>query len=309
MRDKIHLIVDFQYLYYRAFFGLKSGKLNRLSYLVDGEEIDTSEMYYVMCNIESFRKQFQDSCKELTVSICFDSRSKRKSQDSEYKENRDEKPKENKLTDEDHNKILKVLELCKDMGYNVYKEEGYEADDLVASLIKDYKDEYDYNVIYTTDKDLLVNICDNVGIMRYKTNLRNHIAIDKSRYQTLVSKEFKCNIPYNAIGLYLSLVGDSSDNIKGAKGFGPKAFDTFISHLQSRNVNFEALSDYDEVEKVIKENLDLLNTTKRPNTASEALHSLGLVRTMYLNLEKPVKKDTEQSRVEALHRYGFRLDD
>ena len=75
MRDKIHLIVDFQYLYYRAFFGLKSGKLNRLSYLVDGEEIDTSEMYYVMCNIESFRKQFQDSCKELTVSICFDSRS------------------------------------------------------------------------------------------------------------------------------------------------------------------------------------------------------------------------------------------
>lgn len=306
---KIHMIIDFQYLYYRCFFGLKAGRMKKLSCEVDGEKIDTSEMYYVMSYIEASRKAFENSCEELTVSICFDSKNNKRKEDENYKANRDNKAEENKLSESDFEKIDRIRELCRSIGYNIYKKEGYEADDLVASLVKKYKDDYDYTVIYTTDKDLLINICDNVGAMRYKTSLKSHMAINKEKYSDVLSKEFKCTLPYNSIGLYLSLVGDNSDNIKGVKGFGPKAFDKFVNLLSAQGKTFDGLGDYDKVEETIKENAGLINTAKNPNAVEQALESLSLVRSLYIEVEKPIKKDTDESRKEAFHKYSIRLGD
>lgn len=307
--NKIHMIIDFQYLYYRCFFNLKNGKMKRLSCEVNGETVDTSELYYVMSYIESARQAFTDSCEELTISICFDSKNNKRKENKDYKANRDNKPKENKLGEEDFRKIDKIRELCKNIGYNVYKKEGYEADDLVASLVNKYKDEYDYTVIYTTDKDLLINICDNVGAMRYKTSLKKHIAINKDKYSDILSSEFDCEVPYNAIGLYLSLVGDTSDGIKGVKGFGKKAFDKLIANVKEDGETFENLGEYDNVEKFIRKHSNLINTKKNMNGVNEALESLELVKSYIVEVDKPIKKDTDDKRREEFHKYKIRLGD
>lgn len=306
---KIHMIFDFQYLYYRCYFGLKANRMKKLSCELDGNTVDTSEMYYVMSYIEAARKAFSESCEELTVSICFDSKSDRRKQDGEYKANRDNKSKENRLSSEDFDKIDRIRELCTNIGYNVYKQEGIEADDLVASLVKRYKDDYDYTVIYTTDKDLLINICDNVGAMRYKTSLKTHKAINKENYSKQLSEEFKCNMVYNCIGLYLSLVGDISDNIKGVKGFGCKSFDKFMSLADISSEELEELGNYDKVEEIIKRNANLIKTKKNENAVEEALESLSLVRSIDVDVAKPIKKDTNESRMNAYHKYSIRLGD
>lgn len=151
------------HIYYKYFFQLRENKIKRLSSTIDGEERDTSLVYYTIRDIENIRKNLEGLGHDLTMSICFDMKSKRKDQDAEYKSGR-----ANSLDDGDFGNLIVIEAMLKDAGYNVYKFEGYEADDIVNYLIRQYSNEYEYNIIYTNDKDLLINIKDNVGVMRFK---------------------------------------------------------------------------------------------------------------------------------------------
>lgn len=299
---RYHIIIDFQYLYYRHYFGVRDGRSRRLSYNVNGEDIDTTYLYYCMKDIESFRS---DTLKmgdgDVTVSICFDSKSERKEENTDYKSGRT-----NNLDNTDFDNIAKIKELASTIGYNVYKEEGKEADDLVFSLAKDYKDDYDLTIIYTIDKDLVVNVNNKVGVMRYKTNKGSHFPIHINNYESYLSSEFKCRVPYNSILLLLCTVGDASDKVKGIQGFGPKAFDKLIDHLDEINFDFRSLDLAENVEKLLRENESFLVTKKNPNALREALDSLEMVKTRYVEgLIKPIKSDTDEKRKEQYLKYGM----
>ena len=83
-----------------------------------------------------------DSDYDVTISICFDSKSDRKSEDSEYKANR-----KSSLVDSDFAKIQLTKRILTMVGYNVYQIEGCEADDLVYSLVQMYKNQFDATYI------------------------------------------------------------------------------------------------------------------------------------------------------------------
>ena len=303
---RIHLIVDFQYNYYRVKYGFERGKgyRKRLSSIVDGEEIDTTYMYLVLKDIESYREKYRflsdGTENDVYTSIAADSKSIRKEEDSEYKSNRD-----NKLDDTDFENISRTLETLKVAGYNIYKKDGMEADDIIRALVMKYENDFDLTIIHTNDSDILVNLSNKVGVARFKSNIKNHILITPYNFSEVMGAEFKCQMPYNCIMLYKCLVGDKSDKIKGVTGFGAARFNKLITYLGD-DYNFEGLKDVENVENC----LNGLNASSflTDEQLEEARHSLDLVKFRPVDLkdfEAPIKADTDETRRVAYMKYNM----
>lgn len=295
---KLHVIVDFMHIYYKYFFQLREGKLKSLSSVIDGVEYDTSLVYYSARDIEGIRKSLEKLGHDVTISICFDTKSKRKETDENYKSDRP-----NSLGEADFNNLIVIEDLLKAVGYNTYKVEGYEADDIVNYLIRKYSDKYEYNIIYTNDKDLLVNIKDNVGVMRFK-QYKGYTQVDINNYEPYLEQEFKVFIPYNMLGLYLASVGDSADKIKGIHRFGPKAFSKLLTKVMSTStVDMRTCGDYEELGKVVEDCSKHLTEEQ----FIQLKNSFELVSNIELDVEikEPCKTDSYKSRSDAYGIYSF----
>ena len=140
------------------------------------------------------------------VGICCDSgRSFRHEVDPSYKANRPER-------DEIliHQRTLAVETLQAD-GFPVWSVPGFEADDLIATvatcLLK--RDPECQVVVVTGDKDLLQLVGERVQVKSVRDG-------------SLVDPVSKFGVKPEQMLDYLSLVGDTSDNVKGAQGIGPK---------------------------------------------------------------------------------------
>lgn len=297
-----HIIVDFAYLYYKYKYTIASGRIRRLSAkvaventegLVDTKEVDISYIYYPLREIESFRREAEKRGNKVTMSICMDAPSMKKESNAEYKSNRT-----SKLNDDDFANIGIVSRLLEKAGHNVYKIVGYEADDIVANLVRLYGDRFDRNIIYTPDTDMLALVSDNVYVSRYKAG-KGYILIGKHNYAQVCQDEFKCNIPYNAILLYKVLCGDKSDNIKGIKGFGPAAFNNLVNELNGK-VDWTMMGDADYVRKIIES----LFTGQQLKEASEALGMVGFMRLD--GLTSPMRMSDKHLRAESYGEYNMK---
>lgn len=295
---KLHIIIDFMHIYYKYYFQLRSGRLKRLSAPVDWNgtviEKDTTLIYYPLKDIEGIRKALETSGHDVTMSICFDMKSHRKDEGvaggEEYKSGRT-----NRLTEEDLKDINFIEQLLKSAGHNTYRVDGYEADDLVNHLVRTYKDEFDYTVIYTNDKDLLINICDNVGCMRFKQKV-GYTQVDINNYESYLENEFGVFIPYNALGLYLSTAGDSADKIKGINKFGKVAFKKLITKVGAKNtdIDWAACGDYDKLSEVVDKCKEFLTDEQ----FKQLKDSFNLVANLEVvgELHKPDNKSTMELR-------------
>lgn len=113
---------------------------------------------------------------------------------------------------------------------------GHEADDVLASLVKKYKNEYEI-IIFTGDKDLLQLVQDNVVVALPDKN-----SPDGTRFLDRDGvKEYKGVYP-EEIPDYLAILGDVSDNIPGIKGIGEKGAVTLINEYHSLKNIYENIS-------------------------------------------------------------------
>lgn len=303
---RIHIIVDFMHIYYKYFFQLREGKIKRLSAPVEWNgsviEKDTTLIYYPLRDIEGIRKSMESLGHSTTISVCFDMPSHRKDEGvaggTEYKSGR-----KKNLTDDDLGNLQFIEKLLNKAGHNTYRIDGYEADDIVNHLVRNYKNNFDYTIIYTNDKDLLINICDNVGVMRFK-QYQGYKQVDRNNYEAYLEPEFKTFIPYNALGLYLASVGDTADRIKGINKFGPKAFAKLITKLASKNsIDWTKCGDYSELAKIIvmcEEHL-----TKEQFT--QLVESFALVANLDIleDVVEPIMQSTKEKRELAYNPYAM----
>ncbi len=294
---KIHGIVDYSFLYYKYFFQLESGRMRRLTAPIEiaGEIVDKdiSQIYYSIKEIEGFRRQLEQSGHDVNFSICFDMPSERTKGVNEIGEQTEEaaKYKSNRvkrLSEEDFKNIQYVEKLLCDAGYNTYRIEGFEADDIVNHLVATEKDNFDYTIMYTPDSDLLVNIGSKVGANRYKSKY-GYCSVDINNFSEYLADEFKVTeMPYNALMLFKSTVGDKSDCIDGISKFGPKAFDKLVTHLNSLNVDWVNGGTYEHTLGLIEQCNGYLNDIQ----ISQAINSLSMVRPMLFEsgvVAKPTK--------------------
>jgi len=297
----LHIIVDFMHIYYKYFFQNREGKLTKLSAPVNWKgtviEKDTTMIYYPLRDIEGIRKNLEGLGHTVKMSICFDCKSHRKEEGTEsaneYKSGRT-----HALTETDHENIAFIQKCLDKAGHNTYRIEGYEADDIANYLSKRYADDYEYTVIYTNDKDLLVNINSKVGVMRFK-QYKGYTQVDMSNYELYLEQEFGVFIPYNALGLYLSTVGDNADNIKGIHKFGKVAFKKLITKVAASNdIDWKKCGDYNELAKV----LEYCAKELTEEQCKQMVESFAMVANLKLNDElvaKPDKVSTKELRESA----------
>lgn len=141
------------------------------------------------------------------VAVCCDSgRSFRAEIDSTYKANRPESDATLQ------HQITLAREILQGDGFPVWAVRGFEADDLIATGTKlALADGHDV-LIVSQDKDLL----QLVGPKVTAKSTRDGALLDTEAVRA------KFGVEPEQMRDYLSLVGDSSDNIKGAVGIGPK---------------------------------------------------------------------------------------
>lgn len=309
----VHAIVDYSFLYYKYKFQLDSGKLRRLTAPINWKgtviEKDVSQIYYSIKEIEGFRRKLEQAGHNVFVSVCFDMPSARKQQSENSGEEASDKYKSNRvkrLNEDDFENIQFVQGMLYNAGYNTYRYTNYEADDIIAHLVENYKHAFDYTIIYTPDLDMLVHIGDKVGASRYKA-MKGYTNVDKNTFSTYIEGETKCQMPYNALTLYKSTVGDKSDCIDGIKKFGPKAFDKLVDMLNTKGIDWELMSDWRQVENLLTQlGVQGYFTVEQ---YEQALQSLSLVRPMQFEVgvvPEPTRHSTRELREAAYIPYGMK---
>ncbi|MGN8419778.1 DNA polymerase I [Helicobacter pylori] len=147
-------------------------------------------------------------------------KTKRAEKLGEYKQNRKDAPKEMLL------QIPIALEWLQKMGFTCVEVNGFEADDVIATLatLSPYKTR-----IYSKDKDFNQLLSDKIALFDGKTEFLVKDCVEK--YGILPSQFTD----------YQGIVGDSSDNYKGVKGIGSKNAKELLQQLGSLEKIYENL--------------------------------------------------------------------
>lgn len=127
-------------------------------------------------------------------------------------------------------------------GWPILSVEGVEADDVIGTLAKKAQDEGFETVIATADKDMAQLVRDGVILVNTMSN-------EKLDREGVVEK---FGIPPESIIDYLSLIGDTSDNIPGVAKVGPK---TALKWLTQYGTLDNILTHASEIKGNVGENL------------------------------------------------------
>lgn len=235
------LIIDGHNLLFRMFYGLPYSVKN-------SKNVDIKAAFGFIGGIIKYVNKFNPD----KIVVVFDSEtsiSENRSDYEDYKKNRIDysalPDEENPFTQLPY--IFKSLEHLK-VEYN--EVQGNEADDYIASLCEKYRNDNEITII-STDQDFFQLVDNNISVF----NPRGKDGILYSPEKILEKLSVK---PIQIID-YKALVGDSSDNIKGVKGIGPK---TAVKILSNGSLD-KILNKEVEVDKKIlnklEDNVEIIN--------------------------------------------------
>lgn len=195
-------IIDSYGLIYRAYFAMMNHPLTNSK----GENISAVVIFFR--NL----KALLDKYKPAYLAAAFDSCTKTFRHDMfpEYKANRAKTP------EDLHAQVPWIEEILEAFGVPVLRVDSYEADDIIATVARKCAEENRECRILSGDKDLLQLVTETCREMQP----------DKSNggWETIGIEEVKekWGIGPELILDYLSLVGDTADNVPGVKGVGEK---------------------------------------------------------------------------------------
>lgn len=128
------------------------------------------------------------------------------------------------------------------MGIPLLMIDGVEADDVIATLSRQAANSGIKTIVSTGDKDLAQMVNDRIHLI----NTMNDLYLDPAG----VEKKF--GVPPDRIIDYLTLVGDTADNIPGVPKVGPKTAVKWLSLYGSLD---EVIAHADEIKGKVGENL------------------------------------------------------
>ncbi len=235
-KKPILLLVDGHSLAFRSFYAFSKG--------IDGglttkEGFPTSVTY-------GFLKSLLDNCKNISpegVCITFDTEKPtfRHELDPNYKANRDVAP---DVFFQDIEQLEIILE--ESLNLPIFKSPGYEADDLLGTIANDASSKGWCVNILSGDRDLFQLVDDQKDIYVLYMGGGPYA---KSGNPTLMNengvKEKLGVVPERVVDLK-ALTGDSSDNIPGIKGVGPKTAINLLKENDTLDGIYQALDKIEQ---------------------------------------------------------------
>ncbi|MEQ9060432.1 MAG: DNA polymerase I [Gammaproteobacteria bacterium] len=226
MAHKLLVLVDGSSYLYRAFHALPA--------LTNSAEHPTGAMHGVLAMLRRLRQDFDADY----FAVVFDPRGPtlRDEWYPEYKANRPPMPDELACQIEPLHRIIRA------QGIPLLQVDGVEADDVIGTLASAAADAGMDVVISTGDKDFAQLVDNHVTLV----NTMDNTTLDTAAVQA------KFGVRPDQIVDYLTLVGDTVDNIPGVPKVGPK---TAAKWLQQYGTLDELVAHADEVKGKIGDNL------------------------------------------------------
>ena len=216
------LVVDGNSILNRAFYGIKP--------LTTKDGQFTNAIYGFLTMFDRMKADVKPDA----VAIAFDLKAKtfRHKMYDLYKANRKGMP------EELHQQMAPLKELLTDLGYRIVTCEGYEADDILGTLSKACADTGNTCVIATGDRDSLQLVNDSVSV-RLAKNLNGTMMYTPE----VVEAEY--GVPPKKLIEIKAIQGDTSDNIPGVAGIGPKGATDLIQKYDNIDYIYAHLDELD----------------------------------------------------------------
>ena len=174
-----------------------------------------------------------------------------------------------------------IREATKAFGFFAIDKRGYEADDIIATLAKNATEEGAIVTIFSSDKDLMQLVSNNIKMY---DPIRN-VFIDIER----VKEKFGVT-PDKVIDVQ-ALIGDKVDNVPGVPGIGVKTASSLISEFRNVETLIEKYQEInkDRIKNLISDNIDKIILSKELVTLHKNVAIEVNIRDLELatlNLEK-----------------------
>lgn len=229
-------LIDGSAFLYRAYYALP--------YLSNSRGFPTRVVFGFLKMLTKIIKEH----KPTHIAVVFDSKKKtfRHEIFEQYKIKRPPLPDEIKI------QIPNVYRLLESLNINIIVEDGLEADDLIASLVKKFSNELNV-VVVTADKDLFQLVGENV----YVWHPIKDIFLDREKV-----KEFLGVSPEKILD-FLALCGDAIDGVPGVKGIGEKTAKTLLEKYSSVEDIYEHINEIEgRLKNLLLEQKDLAFLSK-----------------------------------------------
>src|SRR5918994_1044422 len=272
-------LIDGYSLLYRAFYALPQS-------IVTTSGLPTNALY----GFTSMILKLLDEDEQVGIEVVWDAGKPKFRTDiyPEYKAHRSAMPEELKAQLDHLDEILDAMNI------HAMRAEGFEADDVLATLSKRVPEGIELGIV-TGDQDAMQLVDGNVKVLRTTRGVSEL----KSYGREEVIEEY--GVTPEQIPDYKALTGDPSDNIPGVKGIGPKGASGLLREFETVENLYENLNE-----------VGAKGTRKKLEEGREnAFVSLQLAR---MRFDVPVEFDTEALRFEGvapesrevLRRYEFR---
>ena len=225
---KSFYIIDGHYQIYRAFYGLQQPLSSPT-----GEPTGATHLFCAMLFglIRDRKPDYLAMVMDVSDETVF-----RREIASDYKAHRDPAPEALGIQAD------RIVTIVQALGVPIYRKPGFEADDLMATIVDRLRSEDVMIYLVSRDKDLDQLLSDRVRLLDPTTDeiMDPHRLLEKKGY-----------LPDKAVEIQ-TLVGDSTDNIRGVTGVGPKTAVKLIAQYGSAA---ETIAHADEQTPRLRERL------------------------------------------------------
>ncbi len=259
MQKKKIILIDGNSLVYRAFFALPT------SLTTSSGQVTNAVYGFTSMLIKLIREE-----KPNVILVAFDKgRSVRVKQYAEYKAHRPKTP------DELRSQFPLVKDVLEVLNIPFFEIEGFEADDILATLAKEAEGDGDEVIVVTSDKDAFQLVSPKTKIMTTKKGITNTVLYDR---EAVIERY---GVPPGKVVDLLGLKGDPSDNIPGVPGIGEKTA-------------AKLLREFGSLENVLK-NVDKISGEKLKNSLIEFAEQARLSKQLAtLDFNSPIEVNFEE---------------
>ena len=189
-----------------------------------------------------------------------------------------------------------VRKLCEAMRLPILEFQGYEADDVIGAMATQAAKKQLDVLIVTNDKDMMQLVGKNIRTLRTGSGgAKADVIVDEKKVEEILG------VPPEKVIDVMSLMGDTVDNIPGAKGIGEKGATELIQKYGSVE---KALDRADEVSN--KRYREALQQQREQVMMSKQLATIATDVPLELDLQALERRAPDVSALAALYRdLGF----
>src|SRR5919112_4749843 len=190
-----------------------------------------------------------------------------------------------------------LMPLVEAFGYTNVKVEGYEADDVIASMVRTAREQGIEVMVVTGDRDAYQLVAEGVRVMSTSRGITETKIYDRA------AVEERYGVPPELICDLMGLRGDTSDNIPGVPGIGEKTATQLLQQFGSLEGVLENVENISGAKR--KQNL-----TEHADNAriSKQLATMRHDVPIELDLAGELTRERDRSKLRAIFR-EFELRD